>query len=102
MRDDGVVLLSIVERELAGAVVVRLQPLGANYRQGVAESRPELRLAPLEDHVVGEELADGGVGECRVLRTNQDEDQFYVFISAGLHQARLVISPGPLGSQVII
>ena len=102
VRDDVVVLLSVGQRELAGAVVVGLRPLGANHRQGVAEPRPELSLAPLEDDVVGEELADGGVGQGAVLGPDQDEDQFYVFISAGLHQARLVISPGPLGSQVII
>ena len=82
--DDVVVLLSEVQRELAGAVVVGLHPLGASHGQGVAQPGPELSLAPLEDDVVGEELADGGVGEGGVLGTNQDEDQFYVFISAGL------------------
>ena len=37
MGDDVVVLLSVVQRELAGAVVVGLHPLGANHGEGVAE-----------------------------------------------------------------
>ena len=85
MGDDVVVLLSVVQRELAGAVVVGLHPLGASHWQGVAEPGPELSLAPLEDDVVGEELADGGVGEGAVLGSDQHKDQFHVFISAGLH-----------------
>ena len=85
MGDDVVVLLSVVQRELAGAVVVGLHPLGASHWQGVAEPGPELSLAPLEDDVGSEELADGGVGQGAVLRTDQNKDQLHVFISAGLH-----------------
>ena len=77
--DDVVVLPSAVgQRELAGAVVVRLQPLGADHGQRVSELGPELRLSPLEDDVGAEELADGGVGERPVLVADQNKNQFYV------------------------